>query len=520
MSELAATTALTPPRALADADFAATEARDLRVNPLERGVFMLHQRQWLEDQSPLKLCQKGRRTGITFAQAWDDTLVAAASRSAGGDDCFYIGDTKEKGLEYIGYVRHFARCIGEQLKSVEEYLFEDKRDDGETRYITAYRARFASGFQVVGLSSRPANIRGLQGRVTVDEAAFHQDVRAVLAAVNALLIWGGRVRVISTHNGAGNPFNTLVQEARAGRNAFHLHSYTFDDAVANGLYERVCLKRGTKATEAGKAAWYKLIRASYGTDTESEQQELDCKPAEGGGAWLGFEVILSCEDADAGKPELYQGGACVVGNDIARRGDLWVAWVWERVGDVSWCREISILRNKKFAEHDAEIARLMQVYSVERLVMDQTGMGEKPVEDMQALYGWKVEGVVLSAETRLNVATVTRQRFEARELRIPLGDTELRNDLHKLKRVQGDTGHPRLVAESDEAGHADRFWAAALGIAGASNEAGIFAFYKRQVAASPAAQQAHDAIVARMDESKEKFRVKRGGTDTSHRSVQ
>jgi phage FluMu gp28-like protein len=43
------------------------------------------------------LAEKGRRTGITFAEALDDTLLAASSREAGGMNLFYIGDTKEKG---------------------------------------------------------------------------------------------------------------------------------------------------------------------------------------------------------------------------------------------------------------------------------------------------------------------------------------------------------------------------------------------------------------------------------------
>ncbi|MBN8189371.1 MAG: hypothetical protein GYB50_17200 [Rhodobacteraceae bacterium] len=38
-------------------------------------------------------------------------------------------------------------------------------------------------------------------------------MREVIDAVNALLIWGGRVSVISTHNGHLNAFNELVREA-------------------------------------------------------------------------------------------------------------------------------------------------------------------------------------------------------------------------------------------------------------------------------------------------------------------
>ena len=54
--------------------------------------------------------------------------------------------------------------------------------------------------------------------------------------------------------------------------------------------------------------------------------------------------------------------------------------------------------------------------------------------------------------------------FQDRQIRIPLGDTELRNDLHKLQKVAGPTGAPRFVAESDSAGHADRTWACFLAL--------------------------------------------------------
>ena len=141
------------------------------LDPLAEGILMLHQKEWLEDTSDLKIAEKGRRTGITFAEALDDTLIAAASRSAGGDNVFYIGDTKDKGREFIGYVAHFAKVIAGELHQVEEFLFEDKRDDGTSRMITAYRITFASGYRVEALSSNPANIRGLQGVVVIDEAA-------------------------------------------------------------------------------------------------------------------------------------------------------------------------------------------------------------------------------------------------------------------------------------------------------------------------------------------------------------
>nr|WP_306050116.1 hypothetical protein [Oceaniradius stylonematis] len=255
-------------------------------DPLADGILMAHQLDWIEDKSDMKAAEKGRRTGITYAEALDDTITAASKRSAGGDNVFYIGDTKDKGREFIGYVAHFAKIVAKELVNIEEFLFEDEQEDGSTRFISAYRVRFASGFRVEALSSNPANIRGLQGIVVVDEAAFHRDVRAVIDAVNALLIWGGKVRVISTHNGVLNAFNELIQEAKAEKVPFSLHHIPFAKAVENGLYRRVCLIRQREWSADAEAEWETRIRKSYGVRVAAMRQELDAIPSEAEGAAL------------------------------------------------------------------------------------------------------------------------------------------------------------------------------------------------------------------------------------------
>ncbi len=262
------------------------------LDPLAEGVLMKHQREWLEDTGDLKIAEKGRRAGITFAEALDDTLIAAAARSAGGDNVFYIGDTKDKGREFIGYVAHFARVVAKELVEVEEFLFEDERDDGGSKFISAYRVKFASGFRVEALSSRPENIRGLQGVVVIDEAAFHKDVRAVIDAVNALLIWGGKIRIISSHNGFLNPFNELIGEAKkADPPTWRVHFIPFQLAVDNGLYRRVCLMRGWTFSEEAERAWEAKIRGAYGSRVAKMRQELDAIPADAEGAALSRVVI-------------------------------------------------------------------------------------------------------------------------------------------------------------------------------------------------------------------------------------
>lgn len=262
------------------------------LDPLAEGVLMKHQREWLEDAADCKICRKGRRTGITFAEGLDDTLIAASARAAGGDNVFYIGDTKDKGREFIAYVAHFARVVAKELGDVEEFLFEDEREDGTSKFISAYRVRFASGFRVEALSSRPENIRGLQGVVVIDEAAFHKNVREVIDAVNALLIWGGKIRIISSPNGVLNPFYELIQEALKDENGtWSVHHITFDDAVRNGLYSRVCLMRGWTYSAEAEAAWEAKIRRAYGSRIAQMRQELDAIEADAQGAALSRVVI-------------------------------------------------------------------------------------------------------------------------------------------------------------------------------------------------------------------------------------
>ncbi len=258
-------------------------------DPREAGVLMAHQSEWIRMQEGLDIavCEKGRRTGITFAQALTDTITAASSKEAGGDNVWYMADTKEKGLEFIGYVAKFAPIIARgQASRVEQHIFQDQAPDGTSRQIQAFRVRFASGFRVTALSSRPENIHGLQGVVDLDEAALHKDVAKVLESATALLIWGGRIRVWSTHRGKKNPFNQLVQDIRAGRYGAKAKviRISFDDAVANGLYERACAMRGKTATPDGKREWYNAIRSAYGPRKAAMREELDVIPRDGDGS--------------------------------------------------------------------------------------------------------------------------------------------------------------------------------------------------------------------------------------------
>jgi phage FluMu gp28-like protein len=421
-------------------------------------LLLPYQREWISDRAQVKVCEKSRRIGLTWAEAADDALTAAAER---GQDIWYIGYNKEMALEFVETAADWARRFDKAAEAIEETVIEDESKD-----ILAYRIRFASGHKITALSSRPSNLRGKQGIAVIDEAAFHENLDELLKAALAFTIWGGSVRIISTHNGIDNPFNTLCQQVWAGRLKYSIHKVTFDEALAQGLYRKICQAKGIDWTPAKETEWAAEIYALYGDNAD---EELRCVPRTKGGAWLPYDLILACEDEAAGKPENYAGGLCFIGNDIGRRHDLWTAWVLEQVGDVLWTREIRELKDATFAVQDATMDELMKRYKVCRLAMDQTGMGEKPVEDAQARYPGKVDGVLFTSPMRLNLATIGKRKLEDRLLRLPKGNGELRADLHKPKMEKSATGGSRIVVERDEEGHADRFWALMLA-AGAATD--------------------------------------------------
>jgi len=220
------------------------------------------------------------------------------------------------------------------------------------------------------------------------------------------------------------------------------------------------------------AAWEAALRAQYGRHAG---EELDCIPSAGGGAWIPWNLIRDAQRGEAGRPDLRGAGPVTLGIDVARRRDLWVAAVLEDAGDALWLREMICLRDVAFSEQRAEVARLVRAHRPLRILVDQTGMGEAVVEQLQDDHGsFTVEGVLMTAPRRLDVATRLREAFEDRRMRIP-ADPALRDDIHSLRAEPGATGAPRLVADrKDSDGHADRFWALALAAYGLADLAGPF----------------------------------------------
>ena len=410
--------------------------------------------------------EKSRRTGATWGVAAQAVITSASSRDAGGMDSLYIGYNLDMAREFIDCAAMWARAFDQEMgvAGVAEFLF----DDGADKSISAFRIRFASGFEIVALASRPRSLRGRQGFVIIDEAAFHDDLDGVLQAALALLIWGGRVLVISTHNGEDHPFNRLVKDIRGGRRGYGFVRFDFDDALKDGLYQRVCLRTGEEWAVEKEAEWRAGINREFG---EAADEELFCIPSEGGGAWLpgplvearakqGIDVVrLKVEKGftfwhdhlreahvrDWCERELLPRLKRLdptlqhfLGGDYGRVSDLTVLWPLAISRTLRRLTPFVVeLRSTPF---DAQ--RQIQKYLMERLPRfgasqhDATGLGMSMAEAAQQLVGpTRAEAVMLNVGWYRDNAQPLRTAFEDDMIEIP-ADADIASDL-RLVQVKG-----------------------------------------------------------------------------------
>lgn len=410
-----------------------------------------YQRRWVQDRSRFKAGMFARQTGKTFTTCWE--IV---------DSCYeaILDGRKERWVILSRGERQAREAIDEGVKrhasayelAIEAYESEWK---GEATY-KALEVTLPGGSRITALPANPDTARGFSANVFLDEFAFHADSRKIWAALFPVISAGHRLRVVSTPNGKGNKFYDIMT---GDDPVWSKHLVDIYQAVKDGLPRDIeALRRGMN-------------------DADAWAQEYELQWLDEASAWLPFELLSACEHDAAGDPDGYQGGPCFVGVDIGARSDLFVIWVLEAVGDVLWTREIITRKRISFAEQDELLADVFRRYLVVRGCMDQTGMGEKPVEDAKRRHGSsRVEGVLFTGPSKLHLATIGKEAFEDRRIRIPMGDEALRADLHKLKKETSPTGAPRFVAERDGSGHADRAWACFLALNAASGTAEAFGY--------------------------------------------
>ena len=432
-------------------------------------LFLEYQDAWIDDHSRLKLMEKSRQIGISWATAYA-TVERTAAREARCDQWVSSRDDLQAKL-FIEDCKKFGAMLQAGMKDLGLVVIDEK-----TR-TSAYVLEFANGRRIHSMSSNPDAQAGKRGGRVLDEFALHPDPRKLWAIAYPGITWGGSLEVVSTHRGSHNFFNQLIREAREHGNPkkISLHRVTLQDALDQGFLYRLqeSLPADDERQDMDEAEYFDFIRAGC-PDEETFQQEYMCNPADDDVAFLEYDLIAACEygsyedwEIDLGDPVE---GRLYGGLDIGRTRDLTVLWALEALGDVLYTRKVIALKNMSKPEQEKILWPWLEV--LDRCCIDYTGLGIGWGDDAKDRFGeYRIETVTFSPKVKEALAYPVRGMMEDRKLRIPY-DPHIRADLRAVTKQTTAAGNIRFTAERTKDGHSDRFWALALAIHAASEPAG------------------------------------------------
>jgi len=428
-------------------------AKAIPVNPDD--IFLPYQSKWIKDTSRLKLYEKSRQVGLSWAGAY-----AAVERTAAAGARFDQWVSSRDDLQarlFIEDCKMWAGIMNLAAKDLGEVVMDPKER------LTAYVLEFTSGRRIHSMSSNPDAQAGKRGGRILDEFALHPDPRKLWSIAYPGITWGGSMELISTHRGSQNFFNGLVREVRENGNpkGISLHRTTLQEALEQGfLFKLQMMLPVDDARQAMDEAKYFDFVKSGCADAESFEQEYGCNPADDNAAFLEYGLITNCEYNAGDDWKRIQGGRLFAGIDIGRKKDLTVLWVVEQLGDVLYTRHVEGLQAMR--KSDQEKILWPWIERCDRTCIDATGLGIGWADDAQDKYGeHRVEAVVFTPRVKETLAYPVRGAMEDRTLRIPY-DPKIRADLRMVTKQVTSAGNVRFTAESTPDGHADRFWALAL----------------------------------------------------------
>jgi len=441
--------------------------------------FLPYQRAWIADQARLKICQKSRQIGLSYADSYDSVRKAAVRTGRG---VWVMSRDEVQAKQYIRYCKHWANVLNLAAADLGEVLFKQRNG----KAVTIQVLNFASGTNIYALSSNPDAIVGKSGHVKLDEFALHKDQRTLYAVAKPVIQWGGTLSVISTHRGANTVFNELIADIkeRGNRMGWSLHTIPIHKAVEEGLVKKISESNGLKLSPG---AWLAQQQAEC-IDQEQWLQEYCCIPADEAAAFIPYDLINACTEPSLRLLSLDElldsvsappGGArrqdfstgllagCTgpeaqlfLGVDVARKKDLCVLDVGEKLGDVVWDRLRLEFLNRPFAEIEEALYRLLRLRQLKRACLDATGLGMQLAERAREQFEWKIEPITFTSRTKEELAIGLKVDLENRQVRLA-DDEKLRADLRGIRKETTLGGNCRYAGEI-AGSHCDRFWAKAL----------------------------------------------------------
>ncbi len=442
-----------------------------------------YQREWVDDSSRLKIITKTRQAGITFWETWD---IVTYLLSVPNQTWYYLSVSEDRAVDAIDYAATHCAVMGALIASMTDSV-EWFGEDGDRVKYRQLTIAFPNGSKLVGLPANARTARGCVGHITLDEFAHHLDADKIWTAVSPIITWGFRLHVISTPNGMQGRFYRIwtgnerlspeVIEECASKESKDLRLYWLKK---HGLEDR--WSRHFVDIHRAKADGHPVDideQREIAGDELTWLQEYCGKFLDEGLAVLPYELLKKGYDDRAtfalDFDNVRQYGPLFGGYDVARKRDLAVLWVNERLKTGQFLQRACVtLKQSEFSTQEQVLSDHMPY--LRRICIDATGMGEQLAENMQKRFGEvRVEAVSLNGGRPASLVSKIRKLYEATPSRqLTAEDAQIRRDFHSVHRTHTEMGNVRYSAPRGKDGHADRFWAASLALEAADQDPGSF----------------------------------------------
>ena len=434
---------------------------------MPKGYFLPYQTDWILDESNAALWDKSRRIGATYADSYK--AVRRRNMLNHRRDLWFSSADESAAIEYALYCRQWAEIMKAAVKEITEEL-EDDRGYKFNNYV----CEFPTGSRINCMSSNPRRFRSKGGDVVLDEFDWHDKPGEMLDAAMPVTTWGYDLRILTTRNGEGSEFDNLVKVAKQIISGeldpakdpvlpWSYHHVPITVAIEQGLAEKIY--KLDRVDPEARERFLRECRARCRNE-DAFNQEYMCIPSATASTLIPYDLYQSCETADCLQPlvphtesrrQYYLGG------DIGREKDLTVFWIWELVVDILITRKVIILYKTPYHAQLQTAEDLLSNQNILRGCIDATGIGDMLVESLQNKFGtYRIEKVKFTAAIKEHLASLMLSGFEDKRVRVP-ADRKMREDFHSVRKTVTLAGNIRYDAARTEAGHADRFWAAALG---------------------------------------------------------
>lgn len=413
---------------------------------------MVYQAKFLKDAADNILVEKGRQIGLSEYAALK--AVRACVKQGARWDWWVCSRDMGAAKQFIEDCKKWAAIYNLGAVELGEEIIEKE---------TVYTITFATGVSIHALSSNADVLAGKRGNVILDEFALHKDQQKLLKVSSACTQWGGQRIIISTHRGKQAVFAQLVNDCVNNGNpmGWSYHRVTIENAANAGIVERINAKAGKNMTREG---FVLSCRAKCLTQSDYLEEYM-CIPQDTAGQLISWDTINACTNdryASAMGNIAAEEGEFGVGVDVARQSDKHCYIALKPWHDRYVVRLVYYHEDHSWESRDRKLDEMTGAAGVKLVVIDQTGLGDKYVEDAKKRRnGHKIRGVIFNNASKEELASNLARAMEAGKIIIP-GHDLLKAHIAAIEKGYTKTGLVCYSADRTDSGHADLFWGLAL----------------------------------------------------------